>query len=135
MELERALAILMDSNESNMQLDIFRRNGNILLQGYRYEDVKKWGLEIDFGNTDGVVFELMFSPAKAGNHLNLERFENSVFKEKFKSFERVSQNSCFCFFSTQTSINDISRSISDLLNTVYGELEGNYFFSTVQFFG
>ncbi len=127
MEMKKAIEILITTNESNTQLDLFRSNEQVLLQGYKYKDVKKWGLEIDFGSVDGIVFELMFSPSKTHNRLNFKRFENSVVKEEFKSFERVSQDSYFCFFSSQTSIEEISNFISKTLMEVYGELQGNYF--------
>jgi hypothetical protein len=118
-----AVEIFLGSNEANTQLDIFRENGQVMLQVYRYSDVRKWGYGIDFGVDNGYVFELLFNKSKTNNVENYARFQNSELWHEFRTFSDIEQNSFFYFLSINAGQDRFSAFVIKVLNEVYGNPE------------
>ncbi len=114
------LELFINNNESNAQLDVFRDNGQVILQIYKYKDVKKWNIGIDFGLHDGYVFELLFTSSKTDNSSNKDRFNSSSRRDTFVKFDKIKEDSYFAFLPADIELNDLSRFINDILLDVYG---------------
>ena len=123
MRLVDASQLFLDLGENNAQMDIFRENGQILLQVYRYSDVKRWDCDIDFGIRDGYVFELLFSKSKTDNAANFARFQNTEARTSFHKFNKIEQNSFFAFLPKNVRLEKFEKFISSTLSAVYGNLE------------
>jgi len=127
MRLHSALLELKTSREKNVQLDLFRENGQVLLQLYKQSDVNNWGYNINLTDEKGLVLELSFNNAKQNNKYNFKRFKESIYIESFRTFPKVEQNSFFIGFSGHESVEYIVSHVLDIIKTVY-ELE-NFNFS------
>lgn len=129
MDLKRALEIIIFSNEDNIQLDIFRKNGQVLSQLYKQRDVKKWDYDILMAKDNGLILELNFNKAKTDNKNNYLRFKESSYHNKFKQFEKVKENSYFLGIEIDQPIENIEFLINDIISTVYLIGYNEYYFT------
>ncbi|MFW5700938.1 MAG: hypothetical protein ACOCWM_04535 [Cyclobacteriaceae bacterium] len=122
MNIIQAVDIFKTEDGKNIQLDIFRSNGQVLLQVYRLSDVKEWGL-IDTSNEEGYLIELTFNKSKTSNRNNKERFMFSEYKEKFHRFDKIPEDSYFYFVPKQIDSTEFSNLIMKLIKDVYDDVE------------
>lgn len=118
----------VNSNEQKIQLDIFR-DSQVILQIYKLEDVKYWGLDIESYIEKEFIIELTFSKNKKSNSENLKRFESSEWIEKFVKIDTIKENSYWLGINKNVDIKEFEQIISSLLDSVY-EFTGN---ETVEF--
>lgn len=64
MNLKSCIDTLKFTKEPGTQLDLFRENGQVIIQIYKQRDVLTWGLEIYLDDPDGLVLEVLFNKAK-----------------------------------------------------------------------
>ncbi|KYG81557.1 hypothetical protein MB14_13305 [Roseivirga ehrenbergii] len=106
------------SNEKNMQLDIFRDNGEVLLQIFKSEDVKNWNIEFDV-TKEALIFQLLFNKNKTENSANLSRFLNSSLSKNFQRVEFYKQETYFATFPYTIGLEIIQSTINQLISEVY----------------
>lgn len=122
MRLHEGIKILIDSNSSSIQLDIFRNNGQVLMQIFKQKNVSTWNRGIELTDSDGLIINLHFHKNKTNNFDNFKRFFDSDIFTKFKKYP-IPENSYFIGINSQYLINEIHDFILEILDTVYN-LEG-----------
>lgn len=121
MQISNIVDSFVRIEDQNLQIDFYRGNGQVILQVFKYSDVKKWGIGIDFGNYEGVVFELTFSKSKTNNEQVYMKFINSELFSQFKKFVSIKQDSFFSFIPFDLGNFEIEKFITTLLNELYGD--------------
>ena len=119
MNLTNLLEILKNNKEPNAQLDIFRDNGQVLIQIYKQRDVLTWGLDIKLEDTEGIVIEILFNKIKKNNNANYLRFINSELFTHFIKIDNVKHDTWFAVFSSKWQTEEIFNFIINLINDVY----------------
>ena len=117
--LEELLNEMIASSEKNLQLDIFRMNGQVLLQVFKAEDVGKWDTQFKV-RSDSLVFQLLFNKGKTDNQDNLERFKESMLFKDFEFVEFFKQTNYFSNVPIANGVISISEKIMKIINVVYG---------------
>lgn len=112
-------------DERNLQLDIFRENGQVLIQVFKYSDVKKWDIRPDFGSHDnGYVIEVRFANGKTNNKAHLKNFENSEIRSRYQDFQELEKGSYFSFIPTTSTALELQAFILKTIEQVYGREVG-----------
>lgn len=117
--MEEFLNEIIISSEKNLQLDIFRINGQVLLQIFKAEDVARWGTDFKV-ESNALVFQLLFNNGKTDNSRNLERFKESNSFMDFEFVEFYKQNNYFLNVPTRIGVLAIMEKIVEIINVVYG---------------
>lgn len=112
------IEIFVNSNEQKIQLDIFR-DSQVILQIYKLEDVKHWGLDIESYIEREFIIELTFSKSKISNSENLKRFEYSEWFKKFVKIDNITENSYWFGINKNIDIKEFEQIIFSLLDSVY----------------
>lgn len=100
-----------------LQLDVFRENGQVILQGFKLKAVKEWGWKVPIDqNAKGMLVNLRFDKAKTNNSDNFSRFLESDFYEKFTMEDPGEFN---CPVETKEEAVEF---ILTLMNVVYGNI-------------
>ena len=106
------------SKEENVQLDIFRQNGEVLLQIYKQKDAINWNLGVELDDINGYVAELYFNKGKTNNENNFIQFQKSSLFEEFKR-PKNSNEQYYYEISSTLSKRDIENVILHILNSAY----------------
>ena len=117
--LNQAIGSFIESNERNLQLDIFRKNGEVLLQMFKQSDVTKWGLDIKVADDMGFVVQLLFHKNKTGNKESYQRFLESNCFNDFKKIDFHGQNAYFMGIPSGVSLDVIEEKLHKILSRVY----------------
>ena len=109
---------MLTSTEKNIQLDIFRENGEVLLQIFKSDDVKNW--DVDFVVTqNALVFQLLFNGGKTDNKANQKRFLEAEISEDFEKVEFYNQETYFANFPITMGIETIENIVGRTIAEVY----------------
>lgn len=117
--LKLVIGSFIESNERNMQLDIFRKNGEVLLQIFKQTDVKGWGLGINITDNKGFVVQLLFHKDKTRNEENYKSFQNSSCFNNFEKINFHGQNAYFMGIPSKIGLDSFESEIYNILNQVY----------------
>jgi len=109
----------MNNTEQNVQLDIFRENGQVLMQVYKQKDVTKWELGVELVDKNGFVIEITFHPNKSKNKENIKRFLESELYKKFNKYDSIEQNSYFIGIPSNWNIKNIEDIILKILSDIF----------------
>ena len=104
-------------DERNLQLDIFRDNGRVLIQVFKYSDVKGWNNPPVFDATQGYVSVLHFSGSK---DKNLKNFQNSKVFEYYHSFDSFGKHFYCSFTPTTSTPMELQAFLLRTIKEVYG---------------
>ncbi len=119
MNLINLLEILKNTKEPKAQMDIFRDNGQVLIQIYKQRDVLTWGLDIKLEDAEGIVIEILFNKAKINNNANYLRFINSEFYTNFTKIDNEKHDIWFAVFSSKWQTKELFDFIINLIDDVY----------------
>ncbi len=119
MEITDSIQVLMNNTEQNVQLDIFRENGQVLMQVYKQKDVTKWELGVELVDKNGFVIEITFHPNKSKNKENIKRFLESELYKKFNKYDSIEQNSYFIGIPSNWNIKNIEDIILKILSDIF----------------
>ena len=119
MEITDSIQVLMNNTEQNVQLDIFRENGQVLMQVYKQKDVTKWELGVELVDKNGFVNEITFHPNKSKNKENIKRFLESELYKKFNKYDSIEQNSYFIGIPSNWNIKNIEDIILKILSDIF----------------
>ncbi|CAM1351018.1 hypothetical protein [Tenacibaculum halocynthiae] len=100
----------------NLQLDVFRSNGQVLMQLYKQRDVNLWDLNFDFPDDKAIVIEVSFHKDKLDNSKNLSNFKSSKLFEKFTEVEK---NDYFLRLRGNTDTIEVYKVVMKIVNDVY----------------
>ena len=123
-----AVTTFLSSSERGLQLDFFRKNGEVLLQVFKGVDVKSWPIDIGIRDSNCVVFQLLFNKQKTGNSENLKRFlEEKVFRD-YEKVDFHGQNAYFkylpiSFDSYHLFEEEVQRVVEKIYCLDFGEVE------------
>ena len=105
-------------SETDIQFDIHRTSGEVLLQVYHNSDINRWNFGVDFGNTEGYVVEIRFSIN--GKNKDFKRFELSEYHALFSQFEGVEpKGAYFKFIEASITDDDMTLFLTKLIHAVY----------------
>ena len=107
MNLKSCIDTLKFTKEPGTQLDLFRENGQVIIQIYKQRDVLTWGLEIYLDDPDGLVLEVLFNKAKKNNNENYARFIKSELFKHFAKINSIKEDSYFAVISSGWSTDKI----------------------------
>jgi hypothetical protein len=119
MTLNECVKLFLKSNNRNIQLDIFRINGEVLMQIFRKRDVKSWSWGIDYMDDDGCIIDLTFNKQKTNNEQNLKRFENSDFYKFFKIKPSRIGKSFYIDIAESWNNTDLENYIFQIISVIY----------------
>lgn len=114
-----AIDTFLNSNEKGLQLDFFRKNGQVLLQVFKGYDVEGWDIDLVLPDEDSVVIELHFHKNKTDNKANLDQFMQSGFFNEFEKVDLKDQDNAF--FSIVIHNQD-GEALEDKLHNIIAEI-------------
>lgn len=116
-DLNSLIKTFIESNERNLQLDFYRKNGEVLLQIFKGYDVNLWEVDIETLEND-IVYQLLFHKDKTANNDNLKRFKHSALFSDFKKVNFYNQNAYFYSVPIGSS-EEIKSKIFEILELIY----------------
>lgn len=117
--LKHLLRIIRKSKERNIQLDFFRKNGEVILQIYKQKDVSTWSNDINLTDSQGLVLDLYFHENTINNNENFERFKNSIYFERAFKPVNPEYNSYFIGVESSMKLNRVLLIIKDIIINIY----------------
>lgn len=117
-KLTLLIETFLKSNEKNIQLDFYRKNGEVLIQLFKGYDVSLWDIDMESLKKDDTVYQLLFHKDKTNNDENIKRFEGSFLFSDFKKVDFYNQNTYFYVQPTNFS-QEVENKIIEILNVVY----------------
>lgn len=116
-DLNSLIKTFIESKERNLQLDFYRKNGEVLLQIFKGYDVNLWKVDIETLEND-IVYQLLFHKDKTANNDNLKRFKHSALFSDFKKVDFYNQNAYF--YSVPIGFSEeIKSKIFEILELIY----------------
>jgi len=119
MNLKSCIDTLKFTKEPGTQLDLFRENGQVIIQIYKQRDVLTWGLEIYLDDPDGLVLEILFNKAKKNNNENYARFIKSELFNHFAKINSIKEDSYFAVISSSWSTDKILNFVNEVVTYIY----------------
>ena len=115
-----ALTDLVNSPYPRSQLEIFHQ-GQVLLQVFNQNDVKKWDLALPTNQEGGVMVNVFFNKNKRNNGQNYSRFSKSPLFGLFTlhEYQKGRVKSFFMPVSKQKSIRETAFLIQKILLEIY----------------
>ena len=117
-KLTLLIETFLKSKERNIQLDFYRKNGEVLIQLFKGYDVNLWDIDMEAIKKNDTVYQLLFHKDKTNNDENIKRFESSFLFSDFKKVEFYNQNTYFYVQSANFS-QEVENKIIEILNEVY----------------
>lgn len=118
LSLDSAIRTFVSSREKGLQLDLFRNNGQVLLQLFKGYDVVNWGIGF-VPRGDDLVMMLHFKKHKTDNDLNYQRFLGSNI---FARFQRVQVQGEEMYYSKSSTTEDaaiLELEVREIIEKVY----------------
>jgi hypothetical protein len=116
--LSTATGIFVNSQEPGIQLDVFRENGQMLLQIGKGYDVKNWNTPLKVNSND-IILLLHFHKSKDHNSKNLLRFLNSPLFRNYERFQMQGQEMYFSKSATTLKPEILEMEIRELVRDIY----------------